>query len=274
MKLMTYNIRFDNPEDGGGSWRWTQRQEPVMANILHQAPDILAVQEVLAEQLMALTQKLPAYRFVGVARDDGIAAGEFNGLFYLPAKFALIAEGHQWISNLPDQPTKFPGAGSIRVFQWARLHEYATGRVFTAVVTHLDDQSQAAREFGAHQILRFFNSVLEAGEQLVLGGDFNSEPTDEAYRIITTGLKDAQLVAKTRNMPYSGTFQDNGAFYERSDLLTSRIDYWFVTPNVEVAGYEIDTTATPEGRYASDHFPVVIDVGLTDPVVTNVKKGD
>ncbi|WP_225048279.1 endonuclease/exonuclease/phosphatase family protein [Lacticaseibacillus kribbianus] len=262
MKLMTYNIRFDNPEDGGGKWRWAQRREHIIGNILRQAPDILAVQEVLAEPLLQLKQALSAYRFVGVAREDGIAAGEFNGLFYLPTKYALIAQGHQWIAETPDWPTKFPNAGSIRVFQWARLRDRATGKVFTAVATHLDEQSKAAREFGVMQILRYFGPQLDAGEPLVLAGDFNSEPDDGAYQLMTGTLKDAQLIAQNRVMPYTGTFQDNGAFYTHSDLLTSRIDYWFVTENVTVTDYEIDATATPDGSYASDHFPVIINATL------------
>ncbi|WP_225047327.1 endonuclease/exonuclease/phosphatase family protein [Lacticaseibacillus kribbianus] len=262
MKLMTYNIRYDNPEDEGGQWRWAQRRPHVIANIQAQAPDLLALQEVLAEPLAALKQALPAYRFVGVARDDGIAAGEFNGLFYLPAKFALIASGHQWLAQTPDQPTKFPGAGSTRIFQWARLRERATNRVFTAVVTHLDDQSQPAREQGMAQILRYFAPLLAAGEALVLAGDFNAEPEDQAYHQAVSALQDAQLVAKTREMPYPGTFQDNGQFRARPDLTTKRIDYWFVTPNVSVDRYQIDVAQTPDGHYASDHFPVVIDVTL------------
>ncbi|WP_461224136.1 endonuclease/exonuclease/phosphatase family protein [Lacticaseibacillus suihuaensis] len=264
MRFMTYNIRYDNPEDEGGQWRWAQRRPHIIANIKAQAPDILAVQEVLAEPLAALKQALAAYRFVGVARDDGIAAGEFNGLFYLPEKFALIAQGHQWLGATPDRPTKFPGAGSIRLFQWARLRERATDRVFTAVVTHLDDQSQPAREAGMAQLLTYFKPQLAAGEALLLAGDFNSEPVDLAYQKATAVLEDAQLVAKHQDMPYPGTFQDNGQFRARPDLVTKRIDYWFVTPAVAVDHYTIDATATPDGHYASDHFPVVIDVTLKE----------
>lgn len=258
MKLMTYNIRYDNP--GDGDWGWPQRRAAVCATITRQAPDVLAVQEVLAGPLATLTEALAGYQFVGVARDDGCAAGEYNGLFYRPSQFALIAQGHQWLSRTPDAPSRFPGAGSHRVFQWARLRERATGQVSTVVATHLDDRSQAAREQGVAQILRYFASLLATGDRLLVAGDFNSTPADHAYHTAAAVLHDAALSVPAAPGGPVGTFRANGLFTADTALASKRIDYWFTSPAVTVTSYAVDATPAPDGRYPSDHLPVVITV--------------
>ncbi|MCX2455491.1 endonuclease/exonuclease/phosphatase family protein [Lacticaseibacillus nasuensis] len=260
MKLMTYNIRYDTPEDG--DWRWANRREHVIANILRQAPTILAIQEALAAPLADLKAALSDYTFIGVARDDGVAAGEFNGLFYRTDALELLASGHQWLSETPDQPSIYPGAGCPRVFQWGGFKDRTTGKTFTAVATHLDNASEKARDAGMAKIVAFLQPILKAGEPVLLAGDFNAEPADRAYAQATKALKDAETIAETLDRPYPGTFQDNGQFVVRPDLITVRIDYWFVSPNVRVTRYAVDATATADGKYASDHFPVVIDASF------------
>ena len=43
LQVMTYNIRFDNPEDGVN--RWELRKENVLALLEKYQPDVLGVQE-------------------------------------------------------------------------------------------------------------------------------------------------------------------------------------------------------------------------------------
>lgn len=93
--------------------------------------------------------------------------------------------------NTPDVPSKFPGAGSIRICTATHLKlKSADGDVpFTYLNTHLDDQSDAQRRLGASMMLtRARFEAFNTSGPVVVTGDFNSPSTGSdsgAYQIIT-----------------------------------------------------------------------------------------
>jgi hypothetical protein len=66
LRVMTYNIRYDNVEDGEN--QWPHRKANVASLIRTRAPDIFGVQEALARQMNDLQTALPNYRYYGVGR--------------------------------------------------------------------------------------------------------------------------------------------------------------------------------------------------------------
>lgn len=65
---MSFNIRYDNPEDSLDNWRYRKDR---VANAIHfYDVDILGTQEVLHNQLEDLKLRLPEYGVVGVGRED------------------------------------------------------------------------------------------------------------------------------------------------------------------------------------------------------------
>src|SRR5688572_11363060 len=73
LKVMTYNIRYDNPGDGVNAW--PNRIEKVTALIRKYNPDVIGVQEALHHQLQDLVRVLPDYSYLGAGRDDGKEKG-------------------------------------------------------------------------------------------------------------------------------------------------------------------------------------------------------
>lgn len=257
IRFTTYNIRLNTTEDG--DWAWPARAQYVLAELKALAPDVWTVEEALPEQLAELKQ-LAGYSCVWVHRDNGVDTGEAAAIFFRTARFKLLAEGHAWVSRTPTQPSLFPGAAAMRVYQWAHLQDQQSSRKFTVVTTHLDHVSVAAREFGVQQILTQFAATHEP---LLVTGDFNMTPTDAAYAETTKQLRDAVLVAPKRIAKYAGTSQEDVQFIPHDDPYTTRIDYFFVNSSVQVLRYAVDTTISPAGKYASDHFPVSIDVAFS-----------
>lgn len=88
LAVMTLNMRYDNPEDGMNNWRF--RRERIAGLIRSEAVDLLGTQEVLANQFDDLQALLPGYRAVGVGREDGARAGEFNAVFFRSDRFELL----------------------------------------------------------------------------------------------------------------------------------------------------------------------------------------
>ena len=55
LRLMTFNIRYDNPRDGKN--RWSNRKKMVADIVIDQKIDIVGMQEVLKRQLTDLEKK-------------------------------------------------------------------------------------------------------------------------------------------------------------------------------------------------------------------------
>ena len=87
LKVMSFNIRLNNPEDGFNTW--SHRKKMVQSMILFHQADLIGVQESLDEQMDDLSILLPNHRSVGVGRDDGAKKGEYCGIFYNFNRFNL-----------------------------------------------------------------------------------------------------------------------------------------------------------------------------------------
>src|SRR3546814_19040088 len=86
------------------------------------------MQEVLQHQKQAVEADLPAYQFVGVARDDGKDKGEFSPLGFRRDRFALVGSGTFWLSPTPDVPSQGWDAARPRIATWAGLSDRTAAR--------------------------------------------------------------------------------------------------------------------------------------------------
>jgi endonuclease/exonuclease/phosphatase family metal-dependent hydrolase len=66
--LMSYNIRYDNPNDGENIWE--NRKESLVNQIRFHEPDVMGTQEGLEHQIRFLKKHLKSYTYVGIARAD------------------------------------------------------------------------------------------------------------------------------------------------------------------------------------------------------------
>ena len=69
INAMSFNIRYDNPEDGAQNWHL--RKENVVRMLNFYDLDIIGMQEVLVSQLNYLKDNLKDYQAIGVGREDG-----------------------------------------------------------------------------------------------------------------------------------------------------------------------------------------------------------
>src|SRR5690554_1237424 len=67
MRVMSYNLRFDNPKDGPYAW---PKREPAVRWVWEQVDaDVVGVQEALPHQLDDLLTWMPGYDYVGRGRN-------------------------------------------------------------------------------------------------------------------------------------------------------------------------------------------------------------
>ncbi|MBO9619746.1 MAG: endonuclease/exonuclease/phosphatase family protein [Niabella sp.] len=250
LKVATYNLRYDNPEDSGNLWK--DRSAAVIRLIRYHDFDIFGTQEGLKNQLNDISSHLPEYSRYGKGRDDGADAGEHSAIFYKKDKYTLIGSGDFWLSETPDKPGKGWDAKCCnRICSWVQLKENNTGKRFYFFNVHFDHEGKVAREESAKLILEKINSIAH-GANTILTGDFNGNRSSVPYQTLAGGtlLKDSYKDVKH---PYenNGSFNAFGKTLDRNDV----IDHIFVSKNGKALQWGI-LTDTYRGKFPSDHFPV------------------
>lgn len=258
VNVMSFNIRYDNPEDGQDNWKY--RKERV-ANAIHfYEVDILGTQEVLHHQLLDMQKRLPEYGVIGVGREDGKEKGEYSALWYKKERFSLLDSGYFWLSATPEIVGSKGWDGACeRVASWAKLKDKISGKVFFALNTHLDHVGEIARREGINLILQRIKQ-LSNGYAVVVTGDFNAEPeSDVIKRVVDSNnplhLIDARSISPIVYGP-SWSFHDFGRIaYEKRSL----IDYVFVRNGLKVLRYGV-LAETNNDAFLSDHAPILVTV--------------
>ena len=136
LRVLTYNIRYDNPQDGENAWE--KRRDFLCGQLEFYGPDVVGVQEALHHQLMYMNEKMPGFRYVGAGRDDGGTAGEYSAIFYRAGRLELLDSGTFWLSPTPEKPSKGWDAALNRVCTFALLRDTASGQTWWIFNTHFD----------------------------------------------------------------------------------------------------------------------------------------
>lgn len=256
LKVITFNIRYDNPADGINAW--PNRIGLVEDYLQEQAPDIVGFQEALHSQVLDLQKMLPGFARVGSGRDDGLEGGEYSPIFFKEGVFELLDQGQFWLSQTPDVPGSIgPGAVLPRIATWAHLRIKETGKELFVFNTHYSHVSDEARWLSA-RIMSERMKLIAGNKPLIVAGDFNLDIESETYhRLAELFLNINQLVNATENEPsyallQQGTFNGFG-FVENQPF----IDFIFVSPHFQLTSSSIHRVKSGD-VFISDHWPVVV----------------
>lgn len=257
LKVMTFNVRFDNPADGQHNWKF--RREAGARLIQTLRVDLLGTQEVLKNQLEDFLDRLPGYGYIGVGREDGRTAGEYNAVFYLKERFLPTSSGNFWLSRTPEIPgSRGWDAACERIVTWAIFREKRSGRNLAFFNTHFDHVGQEARRESAGLLL---NKIKELAGNLpvIVSGDFNAPPDSEPVRILLESglLADSRSSAAVVAGP-SWSFHGFGRVPEEQRLL---IDFIFTSSHFRVLEYQ-NIFEEIGDTYYSDHNPVLVKLRL------------
>lgn len=255
LAIMSFNVRYGTARDGENSW---ERRKGILADVVRAyAPDIIGAQECLDFQAAFICETLPDYASIGVGREaDG--SGEQMTVLYKKNLLTLLDNGNFWLSETPEVPgSKSWNAGCPRMVTWARFEHRTSHRVFRFLNTHFDHVSETAR-VNAATLLRSRVSELPSKEPVIITGDFNSPAeTSTAWKtLVDGGLLDTRLAAKIKE----GSEDTFGGFGP-PDNDGRRIDWILIRGAIEVSKCET-ATFNKDGRYPSDHYPVVANLRL------------
>lgn len=254
VRVMTYNIRFDNPADGPNSW--PNRRDYLIRQVAHYAPDVMGTQEGLIHQLEEMEQGLEGYKFFGVGRDNGDRAGEYSAVFYREESLELLRQETFWLSETPGNPSKGWDAALNRICTLGLFRHKATGRAFYVFNTHFDHVGEQARLESVNLIIRKIKEFNREGYPSILTGDLNLEPNSAPILKLTANLEDTYLTAGASAYGPYGTF--NG--FNCNEPANRRIDYVFTSPGDFDVKAQMTLGEVTGYGYPSDHFPVLADL--------------
>jgi endonuclease/exonuclease/phosphatase family metal-dependent hydrolase len=269
ISVMSFNIRYGTANDGDN--HWTKRREMLFALLRTENADLIGLQEALRSQVDEILAAVPGYAAVGVGRDDGRAAGELSAILYRASRFHVASSGTFWFSDTPEVPaSKTWGNRITRICSWARFVD-RDGSAFTHYNLHLDHESQPSREKSTALLLQRIAARPVPTEPVIVTGDFNTGEANPALHVLVgPGGPAAAPAPGSTPPPFVDTFRmlhrdakEVGSFsgFVFGRTTGDKIDYVLVQPGTTVLSAGIIRTAE-NGRYPSDHFPVVARVQL------------
>ncbi len=259
-KFISFNLRFNNPKDGPHAW--PHRREAVGKLLRAHAPDLIGTQEGLAAQLEELQEELPGYVSFGAPRGSP-GQDEHCRVFYRADRLRLRRQGDFWLSETPEQAgsaTPSWSNGFPRMVTWGEFEPVDGGAPFTFLNTHLDHESEAARERGAELIVRVLRQP-EIVHPAVVCGDMNAAPDSRPLQILlgehlvdgaASPLRDSYALS-------GGVGTGQPTYHGFTGRGTERIDYLLVEPPFRAACFEV-LDQPVDGHWVSDHFPVLAEL--------------
>jgi endonuclease/exonuclease/phosphatase family metal-dependent hydrolase len=256
LKLMTYNLRYENTYDGDNNW--ANRREFVLSQINFYEPDILGTQEGLTSQISWLDKNLESFSYIGVGRDDGKSEGEYAAIFYNQKKLLLIENGNFWLSETPEKPSKSWDAALFRICTYALFENKQNGKRFWVFNTHFDHIGNIARAKSAELIINKISDINKENLPFIVMGDFNLTPDSFPIKLISAQLNDSRTVTLSKPFGPEETFCN----FDVCKAPEKRIDYIFTSKgNILVKKYATLVDVINK-HYPSDHYPVLINISF------------
>jgi endonuclease/exonuclease/phosphatase family metal-dependent hydrolase len=269
LRVMTYNMLYNvksAEEKLPAKHRWDFRKPRLIEYLTFARADLIGSQELQEEQVHEIMNALGAtYACYGMKTREKEGRTDTNAIFYNTQRLELIDS-----KTIPYQDKLGENA-----FTYCYFKDKLLEKKFIAINTKLT-WGQAEKRLAEALQLNQFANLLPSGMPILVMGDFNTFPFiehksniffdgDTILKVLTeNNLKDAKnqsvfghfgplcsiTNAKTTLAPFSGP-----------ELAGFILDHIFVNDQVMVFAHGIDT-AKVDGEYASDHFPLVVDLML------------
>ncbi|KAH6889898.1 Endonuclease/exonuclease/phosphatase [Thelonectria olida] len=270
LRIISHNVRYATTHPVAGEERWSVRC-PMMVNQLsfittgHENA-FICLQECLHSQVHDLQDQLgDTWGHIGRGRGEHPRDGEFSPIFYKQNTWRCEREETRWLSKTPEKPSRGWDAVLNRIVTMGEFSHVVNGTRVIVMSTHFDHIGVTARQRSAELLIKFAKEWSSESEVSVvlIGGDFNSEPTDGAYKTITapgSGMVDiSDLVPKSQHYGNHLTYTSFGEGWD-----PSRIDFLFIQEprTAKVNTFGVLSNSHDDGILTSDHRPVVADLDI------------
>jgi endonuclease/exonuclease/phosphatase family metal-dependent hydrolase len=302
LRIITHNIRYATKTPVLGEQPWTVRGPKLTRQLIfntegHDSP-FICLQEVLHSQVQYIQAQLgDGWSHIGRGRDEKPTDGEFSPVFFRSDTWECVKYDTKWLSKTPEKPSRGWDAVLNRIVTMGLFRHKETGLTVIVMSTHVsghlprpnvmsrDGQTEActnvilqfdhrgtkARENSAKLLIQFAkewnqdsNSDSPPPSAVLIGGDFNSDPSDGAYKMMTakgSGMSDiADLLPEEEHY---GNYLTYTSFGEPGEA-PSRIDFLFIKEprSATVKTFGVLANSFDDNIRLSDHRAVVADLSI------------
>lgn len=277
LRIMTFNIWRVTQDGSTEIQEDRERIERAKETIKYYSPDVVGFQEYCQVYTAEFTTWLVANGYTVLGNelveytDDPRTfydeSQNFTPIAFKTDKFELVASGWHRLEGTYDrmqsETSFYPGHD----ITWGVLKDKSTGKCFGVSSTHYFhggdwEQAPSIRAKNSEELVELIKSLTYRYNcSFVAVGDLNSDFNSDAYSVLSGSgiLTDARGVAQSE-------FSSRGALHNYGSLsapsIAEAIDHMFVTSGIKVMRHK--TCINTMTAAASDHYPVIIDIDLTD----------
>ena len=247
IRFMSQNLRYTDDPDGNSISERSSRFQKLVADY---SPDIIGTQETTAKwnTLLGKMFKEEYGIYEGFSRDGkGQTTGEYGTILYKKDRFEFIKGGTFWLSDTPNQKSKYEESSHFRICNYVILKDKNTDTEILFTNVHLNGGAVAEKQ------LKVMGEVLKdelAKYPAFLTGDFNARPDSTTYAYASKIMKDAYVTALDNKATIDYTAHDYGALTN-----AHRIDWCFYSGKMQCTSY--NTLTDSYNGYVSDHYAVL-----------------
>lgn len=257
MRVMTFNLRCDFILDFNNPWK---KRKAIVFDIMKRYDlDIIGVQEVTDKMYIDILENMGDYNIIGTARTKRIFV-EKNDIL-VNKKHKIISHKTFWLSE---------NTAKVGSSKWYSLYpricttcviETNTGKRLRVCNSHLDCLLPQARSFGLKKLAETIQLLQEEEDlPLIIMGDFNATPESKVIKEFLNGtINNKRCIAVQEINKELYNFSTMSKFKGKEKGM--HIDYIFVSEDIEIIAADI-IKDNNEGKYPSDHYPIVAEVKI------------
>lgn len=257
MRIMTFNLRCDFILDLNN--KWDKRKHIVYKIINNYNCDVIGTQEVTNNMFKDLSENFNEYNIIGKPRSKKLFEERTD--LIINKKHKIIEDKTFWLSGNPDKQCRSIWYSVFPRICTTALLELENKKRIRIYNTHLDCFFAKAREYELNKIGEFIKTQdKKENIPIIVMGDFNAEPNSKVIKDFLTN--------KINNKRFIPVQDFNKILYSKSTMSNFKgnekgmhIDYIFVSDDIEIENVEI-VNYSMNGRYPSDHYPLVADVKI------------
>lgn len=262
MRIASYNVHYIVTFQETGPWSmgdWERRKGPLDLAFKAIGADVIGFQEMESFggrsanstnlTLDWLLERNPDYAAAAVG--DPATFPSTQPILYRRDRLEMLDQGWLFFSSTPDVIYSRTFNGSFPAFaSWATFRDNATQVEFRVVNLHTDFRSRSNRLQSMELVAERIKPWIDAGETVFVIGDFNARHGAKTLRIVEdNGVSFPKVRGSTYHL-------------NRGLNLFGAIDHIGIAGNAEALGDPVVLRQKFDGEWPTDHYPVVLDVGL------------
>lgn len=266
LTVCTANLRNANADDGPDTW--PLRQNGLADIVRATQPHLLGVQEAMDVQVTWLEQHFPDHGIVTGLPYGNFAPYEYAAIAWHHATFTHIDQGACYLSTTPHVSSRSWDTSWTRVANWVILTHLPSQRQLCYINTHLDHMGAVSRREAIGVIMQQLAPLAHL--PMILTADFNAAPDSDVHAAVCAhGFVDTWQACGNPDGPGVMSFHGfHGTDWparsgERDDNRIDWICYRDPVGCLTPLHTHMVTHRMPNGRFPSDHYPVVTTFAIT-----------